>query len=669
MINLLADFLIETLFFTNLWIVLYIRIIPFLNNLFPPIMPHNFIRAEVAPEPFEIPIYLLLSGLMILLIWLYYKKLKPLIKKRLKVKSIIFSSILRAVILITLLIFFIQSLGQYPMAHDIYPYQQGENPNTYHISLFIYLTAMIVILIETVLLEKILKRKKWFLFFISFVVLFLVAAVLFEPRFPIYGLDYSYFFGPIWEIAHGKTIFTQAASQYGFLSILILAVLFKLQLLSLWNLPVVIWLLYIVEYYLIFYLIYKISNSSILGLIGLFSVVTLNYFSSYITPISLPQVGPMRWLSIILAVFIFYRCKRFNSKILIIALSLLSFWIIDNGISIILAYLFTLFLLTITGLTDLRAAIKTAVIFCVTVLSIFLCINIIHLVFGFKSIDLRLVFLKLRQYAQAGYGMIPIEFKNYFWLVLLLYFSICTYVFKNAKSSPMYGQGSALSLLLFSANLMLFTSVYFVGRSHPHNLFMIAPIVILSGFLLIGSTWQIIKSIKIKFVVFLILFLLFVAYPASQRQEIMTKLFIGKISGYHQKNIFSVETKQILTNKYKKEIEMIKLDFPQEKILLLSDDDIYLFYLTGKQSYLMDDPQVTILTQQDIDYSTKEATSSCPKKMVGDCRLFDKCPYSNPYVQLYAYIQPYIKQHIETACQIKYKPVKCTDQLCIAQAE
>lgn len=669
MINFLSVFFIETLFFTDLWIFLYIRIIPFLNRHFPPILPSNFIRAEVAPEPFEIPIYLLLASMMVLLISLYYKVLKSFINKSLRTKNIIFISIVKIVIFVTLFVFFIQSLGQYPMAHNIYPYQQIASLDAYHATFFIYLTCMIVILIETILLEKILKIKKWFFLLFSLFVLLLLAILLFEPRFPTYGLDYSYFIGPIWEIAHGKTIFTQVASQYGFLSILIFGLLFKLQIISLWNLPIIVWLLYILEYYLIFYLVCKISKSTILGLIGLFSVVTVNYFSSYIAPISLPQIGPMRWLPIILSLLVFYKIKRFNSTILILTLAILSFWIIDNGISIILSYLFTLFLLILTGLTNIKAAFKTAVSFCLTVFIVFFSLNIIHLGLGFKSIDITLVFLKLQQYAQAGYGMIPIEFNNYFWLVLFLYFSICIYALNKVKSHLLEKDKNILSLLLFAANLMLFTSVYFVGRSHPHNLFMIAPIFIFTSFLFISSIWPNISGKKLKILILSILFITFIAYPANERQEIMTKLFLGKITGYQQKNIFSFETKQILVNKYKKEIEMIKHNFPEEKILLLSDDDIYIFYLTNKQSYLMDDPEITILTQQDVNYSTKEVTSICPKKMVGDCRLFAKCSYSNPYVQIYAYIQPYLMQRIESICKIKYKPINCTDQLCIAQAE
>src|SRR3990167_8944884 len=79
-INLdLINFLIEVLFITNLWIILYTSLLDYLNFLFPPSVNEVFFRNPLAnPEPFEISLYIILSVAFLFLIWLYEKYFKPI---------------------------------------------------------------------------------------------------------------------------------------------------------------------------------------------------------------------------------------------------------------------------------------------------------------------------------------------------------------------------------------------------------------------------------------------------------------------------------------------------------------------------------------------------------------------------------------------------------------
>ena len=90
-------------------------------------------------------------------------------------------------------------------------------------------------------------------------------------------------------------------------------------------------------------------------------------------------------------------------------------------------------------------------------------------------------------------------------------------------------------------------------------------------------------------------------------------------------------------------------------------------YLTGKENYMYDNTQGTSRTDKDMNYSLKDVYKACPKKIVADCTLFNKCQNSRPFTAIAGFnIQPQLLTHIEKECKIKYSPQICTEKLCIA---
>ena len=156
--------------------------------------------------------------------------------------------------------------------------------------------------------------------------------------------DFSYFLGPIYEIAHGKTLFTNTSSQYGFISILLLEFLHKIHVFNPFYLPIFTWILYVVQYFLSFWIIYKASRSVVIGLLGLFSIITVNYFSLFHLPNSYPQIGPIRWLPLIISLYLLQKYKNIDNFNLIFFLSLLSLWNIEAGIVLFLTFVSTFFI-------------------------------------------------------------------------------------------------------------------------------------------------------------------------------------------------------------------------------------------------------------------------------------------------------------------------------------
>lgn len=649
------NLVILSLFLTNVWIFFYKNILFYLRLKIPPPSIADFVVVWPLPEPSEIPLYLTLITLFTLLIFFLYKYILIKVKKNI-------TGWPKYILLLLLIFVFLNNIGQYPLKGDFFPYKNPE-PASINLLFFLsYIGIILMIFFFSHLFTFRLKSKtlSWRIF--AFLILVVIAFFTFEAKFPISPHDYSFFIGPIYEVAQGKTIFTQATSQYGFLSVLFLAMLYKLKILGLAYLPAFIWLLYIFQYFLCFFLIYKISGSKILALISIFSVLTLNYFSLYHLPIALPQVGAMRWFPLILSVWLFYRLKGFQSKKFIFAVSLLGFWVVDSGLALYLACGLTIFYLWLGKQISLTRAIKYGIELLLGIIVIFLTINSIGLISGYASIDFLQIFLRIRQYSQAGFGMLPMESYTYFWIVIFIYFLSLVYFFSREK--PDFGD----QVLLFCSNLSITASIYFVGRSHSHNLFNIAVFPLLNLFIFLGLIYRN-KSANFKLLTSILLFFLLIVIPAYNRKETITKLIKQKLKQANAGKVFASDFDNLLRNRFSEEIILINENLPAQEVALLSIDDTFLLYLTGKKDLLYNNPQIAATSYEDIKFTLQKAVKVCPEKIAIDCRVLKMCPEFSPLNESSVFIPPLLLDELQNQCQVKYSPVKCSQQLCIAVSQ
>lgn len=652
--------LIESLLITNIWIFLYNSILLFLNGKFPPPLPIGFIQSGQAPEPFEIIVYIILTVISVFFIYLahqfFFKKNTELPNKLTKVSLLV---VIKFAFLLGLIWLFITNIGNYPMKSDISPYSLRPNGSIYLTFFAGYIITLVIICLELFILKKILaKNHNKLLLGIIFLT---IAVVLFEPRFPILAHDYSFFYGPTLDVAGGKTIYTQVQSQYGFLPIIFLASFYKIGLFKLSYLPIIIWLFYTIEYFILFFLVSKISRSFPLALIALSSAITLNYFSGYISPINFPQGGPLRWLPMLLILVAFYFSKKFTSKKLIFLISTLSLWFIDGGIYIIMSYLTSLFYFFLKKDLKIAEVVKSIFWLFIFIIADFLVINLCHLFLGLPTINILLAFTKIQQYAKDGMAMLPIDLKTYAWLVILIYFTSAIYYFRKQKINFID------NLLIFSANISFFSSLYYVGRSHPANLFLISIMFFFNLFILLSIAYQKIPSLQLRLLFLVILFLALVIYPSFNRKEVLTEMLLNRISRFKSQNIFKSEMDEKIYHFYTDDKQLINNNISDSEIVILFIDATYLYYMTGKTNMLQINPQSAILTENDLEFALKKVTKLCPHTIAADCRLFNKCQVNSTYTELKLFLQPKILSQIENVCHLKYEPTKCTGHICIAK--
>lgn len=652
----ILNYSIEVFFFTDIWVYGYLFILSYLNKKFPPHIPNIFLSTVpkdiLQPEPFEIPLYVLFTFIMTLIIYIYIIKIRTKLWDSIK---FVYTKLLFLSILIYL--FYIR-LGSYTLENEYFP------PNSFNLLLYLFVIALLFIIIP-VLHFLYIYKVKYIRYSLFIIIIIIIGLFTFEPKFPVHRTDVMFYYGPIIEVASGKTIYTDITSQYGFLNILIFSLLIKLGLLTISYTSYITWLLYILEYFVIFYLVYKISKSSLLSFVALFSVITINYYQSPGLPISSIYGGSLRWAQLVFATFFLYKIKKIDSKLYIFLISLMSFLVVDTGIMLLLGYLFLLFLTFLKQIINFKQMLKSVAYLILFMVLIFSTINLSHLLSGLKQIDLVLIFSKINQYSRLGLMMLPIPDKTYFWFVMLVFFSTLIYFFKSSSFDK------TAIIVMSSACFSFFGGFYYLGRSHPQVLISITHLFLLNLFLLLGNYYLQIKLSKgLRRTFILTCCLLFIIYPIFLRPKTMTKIFDSKFYFMQMDNIFIPEMDDNLESYYLPEINLIKDNMQEDKIIILSPDDTYLFYLTQKKNLLDEDPAITINTRDDLKFAVKEVVKVCPKKIAAYCEAFNDCPKDVRTLVDKSHHPSLILKKIEEECHIKYAPTKCTDKnrLCIAEA-
>ncbi|MBI4009302.1 hypothetical protein HY357_03645 [Candidatus Roizmanbacteria bacterium] len=662
MLTSLLAYLIEALFFTDVWVIVYMALLDYLNFALFPLPVETLGNPLAHPEPFEISLYLVLLILFAGIIWLYHLFFTRFL---LKIRGVPIAA--QLLILLSLMLFFINRLGSYPLAGDFYPYPPRSDKLIYIGIFFFYCLTIMLITVELKILEKVLKKKIFSLILAIFLVI-IIGLLTFDPQFNIAPLDAAFFYGPVWEITHGKLIFTDIPSLYGFLSLFLFSFINSIFHMNFIYLPIFLWILYIFEYLISFYLIWKVSKSLPFAILGMFSIITVNYYSLTHTP----QTGPMRWAPIFLLLFLFYRVKKIESIRLIASLPVLVFWNIDSGMALLMGYLVTIGMFFLAKILSFKRLLLSGISLIGSIIFFFGLVETVHFIFTQKLIDFLGMFETLKRNAVAGALMWPLEFSTYFWLFILLYLSCVIYFFSKTSSKLAFLNKekniTEPSLILLSANLSLFGAIYFVGRSVPHNLFNISPFVLLTFFLLFGSALQNISSLKIKLIVLACIFLFFIVFPGYHRKEFLAGKLIDKYDRLLNGRIFTSEIDTLAQQKYSQEVELIKNQMKEPEITIISTDDTYLFFLTEKRNLLNTNPIIEINMQYEIDQALKKASKVCPQKIAADCQIYKKCTPYKTLTKGWPDILPIVLTQLEKKCEVSYEPTICTKQLCIAVA-
>lgn len=642
----------------------------FYRHLTSQISPSWLLPEAIFFKPFDIPVYLIslvVISLMLIISFQNFGFKKFFLKIDQKSASNVISILLATLAFLA----WISQMGQYPLAN-----RTGDM-----FALILFVVFLLIILLTVFFAIKLdryfqlhptKQRYGWLIILVG------LAIATFHPGFPAWVFDYSYFIGPAYQIITGHVPFNEFIPQYGLLLPFILAFIENLLPGSLLYLPVFVWVLYLGEYGLLGWIMYRQTRSMTYTSLFLTSLLIVNYFSVTSFPFAYPQIGPLRWLPIIAAgtlVPLFFTRPQLKFVVIFI-LSILSWLMLDSGLAIALGISWWLCLAVLTKLIEFKQALKYVGYQLVAGMGVSLIIQtLMWAKYGhFFSIT---VFATLLQYAGSGFGMCPFPETSYFVLIITTYIAVLISVLLGSAH-----RNYKLSLLAAGC-LMMTGATYFMGRSHLHNLFVISPLWFWATGLLLAP-WSRLVAIRGSFKrketwVISICLVLLILLPSYKRQADISYHLQDLVYRYAElvgyKNSF-INTPVLyerplsdLAQEYQSDVQLINEYLPSST-LILAPRETYLFYLSRKRDLLHTNPLAQIISQKELSTLFSTFTpATCPDKIALDPRCLTQDDCVIPLNQGTVVAHGFLLTALEKRCEAHYQIENCNQEntLCIAQ--
>jgi hypothetical protein len=316
-----------------------------------------------------------------------------------------------------------------------------------------------------------------------------------DPAFRINVLHENFYLGPVNRVLHGGTMLADTYSQYGNLVIYFISFLFRASSIpfTYQGLNFIIALLLIIQFigmYLLLIALFKdrfyaILLLGILMLIGLYG--TMGVMQEY------PSVGPLRFgLSYLMLAVVYIRkrikpARRWGFLIEYALIGIASLWSFETFVYCTLPYLGICFYESFSRPLQLRQSIKH---FLLRLLGFLFTIFITQITFSLLTFfrsgkwpDWGTYLTFITTYSVDEFFTLPIAtWSPWFFLIIIYSAALFLFLFRLIVYKEL--EDSPESVLLFGMTLMgiaFFT--YYLGRSHPNNLYFIsAPAVIIAGY-------------------------------------------------------------------------------------------------------------------------------------------------------------------------------------------
>ena len=190
--------------------------------------------------------------------------------------------------------------------------------------------------------------------------------------------------------------------------------------------------------------------------------------------------------------------------------------------------------------------------------------------------------------------------------------------------------------------------------------------LLLNAFILFRILISKIKYSRPKFfIIYSLLFIIFIVYPAYNRKDTLASIINYKLINLNS-NFLQPKLYREAEKFYAKEVDLINKNLSSKEVLILSNDDTYLFYLTDKQNLLQENPQSGISSQEELDHALQKALLKCPQNIAVNCSLYKRCPKYTFFNQKTSGIQKFLLGKLQKECRVKYKPTACSSKLCVA---
>jgi hypothetical protein len=320
-----------------------------------------------------------------------------------------------------------------------------------------------------------------------------IALMVVNPNFSYEATHYNFYLGPVNDLLHGKSLLVDINCQYGVLVIYFLALVFKSGVLPLTykGLAALIGLLQVVQYSLIYLLLRRLLGTQFFAALVLGLVLLISFFSQRELA-ALPSIGPLRFGLVFLLLCLpvlrswrpsLARVCRLGAHALV---GVAAVWSVEVFVYVLATHLGILVWeqLPAAGPADLLKRLARELRWTLAAAAgvhLFLALDILVRAGEWPHWNRYLDYLAL--YSVGEFGTLPIDPWTPWALIMAVYFVsvlLLLYLGYRPMPRPHLPELDAVAGLT-AFGLAQFT--YYLGRSHPNNLYHICiPSLVLAAY-------------------------------------------------------------------------------------------------------------------------------------------------------------------------------------------
>lgn len=387
-------------------------------------------------------------------------------------------------------------LGCLGMANfiGIYPFFFGQYsiPTAkLHLSL---LVGIVVLFIHKPLNNRL--KSPLIIYGIDALIIGMIILACFDPSFAIHLHQQSFYMGPVNRVMHGGFLLVDTFCQYGVGVIYFLSFLFKAGLapFTYKGFSLIASILLIFQFCFVYILLVTLVKSRFYAILLLILTLLLGIFGTLGVMQAAPSTGPLRFgLPYMILVLIIIR-RGFNKphhrymifEYILVGLS--SLWSFETFIYTLFMYLGICLFESIEEVVNYRQMLRRFIHRLVCLFSTIISFHLLFVLFTYASSkelpDWSIYFDFIRTYSTGEFGTLLIEPWSPWIFPIAIYFaSLMVFLFRYIYLKN-NGNNYTENLLIFGLTLFgIAQYTYFLGRSHPNNLYHIStPAVIITGY-------------------------------------------------------------------------------------------------------------------------------------------------------------------------------------------
>jgi len=329
--------------------------------------------------------------------------------------------------------------------------------------------------------------------FLDVAVMAALALVVVNPDFSYDVTHYNFYLGPVNDLLHGKSLLVDINCQYGVGVIYFLALVFKVGLLpfNYQGLAALIGILQVAQYALVYLLLRRLLNTQVFAVLVLGLILLVSFFSQ-LELAALPSIGPLRFGMVYLLLCLpllrswrpsLERASRVAAHSLV---GVAAIWSAEVFVYVLATHLGMLVWAQLPAASPVAWGRKLAgelrwTLVAIGASHLLLAVDILSRSGQWPHWDHYLGYLAL--YSVGEFGTLPINPWTAWALIIAVYFvSVLLLAYLGWRHFPrphLPELGVVAGLTTFG--LAQFT--YYLGRSHPNNLFHVCiPSLVLAAY-------------------------------------------------------------------------------------------------------------------------------------------------------------------------------------------